>query len=335
MSTQVLVEYEPHVAAITALQAKYKNVVYDVATTEGYTGALCESKEFKKLFNQIDKVRVAIKAPALERCKQIDAQAKEFTAPLDARVKELEAMLSIQDEKDRIRVAAIESKIESIKSLPMRLIGTTSEHMIECKQELIETNPNDFAEFNHVADAAIKAALVAIQPMIEDRERTEHTAREQLKAQEAQRLELEKLREQQVAQQAVIDAERAKAAAEQKAAQDAIEAERRAIQAERDALERAERERLHAIQVEEARKQAAADALAKAESDRVEAERRASEAKSKADALRPEAEKFSNWIQAFIDAEPVLNDTNLAARAKSIVTRLAACKAEISAAVAA
>jgi hypothetical protein len=285
--------YNPLVASIAALQEKYKDVVYDMTTVDGVTSAMSELKEFKSLHSKVDKARLEIKRPILDIGNEIDRVGHEFKIPLKARIDELNAPIELFWENERVRVAAIESRIESIKSRPMTLLGKTSEYMRDCLQDLIETNSNDFQEYNHAAKAAIDATILLIEPIIEDRERIES--------------EMAKQACQQREQKAIIDAQ-----------QKEIDDARKQIQAEnnRIAQEKHDRENNERIALERA--EAAKAALIKADQDRVEREIREAEEKAKALALMPEVDAVVAWLELIIGSAPLVRDEKLARLVTSV-----------------
>jgi hypothetical protein len=296
-TSNVLTEYQPHVAAINVLQDKFKGCVYDVATAEGYEGAKFESKEFTRLFNQFESVRTEIKKPALELTRQIDAQAKEYTAPLKLRIDELKAMLAIEDEKQAIRQSELESQIAAIRATPLNMISQTSEVMQGAAQSILAIDANDFAEYAVAAKNAINEALSQLEPMIAQQHKIEAFESEQAVIAETLRIAQEKID----AQQAAIDAaEKAKndennrvlAAENERLAETA-----RAAQAEIDRLEK----------------------LAQYERDKVEKERIAAEAQTQAEALRPESAKVAQWLQACVDSAPNVTDDGLSKMVNAII----------------
>jgi hypothetical protein len=324
LPAQVLKDYAPHVDVLEAWKATHQNVVHDVTTVQGYEDALRDKKESKALFNTVDKVRKIIKADALKRCQDIDTQFKMFVAPVTDHMAIVEAQLAIQDEKTAIRIAAIESKIESIKTLPMRLLGKTAEHIRECLHELMGTNPNDFEEYNHAAKGAIDAAIPQIEAILEDRERLEIAEAKQRELAEESRQANEAIAVKQREQQAVIDAQ-----------QKEIDDARKEIQAEnnRIAQEKQDRENNERIALERA--EAAKAALIKADQDRVDREIRDAEEKAKAKALQPDIEKVISWVNdSIIATAPTVNDPVLAAWVSKIISGTAKHRDELKAQVA-
>src|SRR3990167_5126551 len=89
-STEVVVqltpiaEYSKTAAALADLANRYKSVVFDVATREGMLAAIKGRAEIRGYRVALEKTRVEIKAPALERARLIDTEAKRIKEALEA-----------------------------------------------------------------------------------------------------------------------------------------------------------------------------------------------------------------------------------------------------------
>ena len=120
-----IAEYSQTAAAMGDLRQKYEKVVFPVETTTGMKDALAGRKELRDIRVGLEKMRQEIKAPALERCRLIDAEAKSITSfiltledPIDQQIKaEEKRKEDIKREKERReaeRVSAIREKIDAI-----------------------------------------------------------------------------------------------------------------------------------------------------------------------------------------------------------------------------
>jgi hypothetical protein len=292
MTTEIT-EYTQTEAALADLRQRYKNVVFDVATTKGMDLARKSRAEIVKLRTSLESKRVEIKAPALERCRLIDAEAKRITAELLALEQPIDALIKAEEqrkaaeksEKERIereRIEGIQLRISAIMSAPAVLAGKSSAELAEAirlgKTEQIDES---FAEFQPQAQVANDAALARLREM--------HAAAVSQEAEQArikaEREELARLRAEQdkreaeecarIAAQAKADAEaRAKLEAEERAARERIEAEERAAKAARDEADRKARaEREEADRIARAQREAEAAKIA-AEQERIAAEQR-------------------------------------------------------------
>jgi len=94
MSENQIQEYSATEAALATFRQKYAQVVYAVTTPTGMRDALAARRELRECRVALETTRKRIKAPALEHCQQIDAEARRITAelvaledPIDAQVK--------------------------------------------------------------------------------------------------------------------------------------------------------------------------------------------------------------------------------------------------------
>lgn len=293
-----ITEYNKTVAELAKLKEKFAGATYEVATTAGMEAARRDRRELVTLRTDLEKKRIEIKAPALERCKQIDAEARRITAeiealekPIDDQIKAEEAKKeAIRIEKERQAAAAqkiLDDKIIEIGKLPLRCIGKTAEE-IQLFLATLEARPFG-GEFTGVtleraemakaeAIAEIKAALVAT---IEAEER-EAILKAEREAEEARQAELAAERERQAA------IEREEIEKQQRA--NAIEAERLRVLAEAEEARQAEARRIEQEAAEKLRKEQEAIEAARREEER--------QAAIKAEAARKEAEKKAKLAEA-------------------------------------
>jgi len=272
MTTQIT-EYSATVSGLAELRSRLGNVVYDVTTVTGMEKARKDRRECVTLRTSLEALRVKLKAPALERTRLIDTEAKAITAeivalesPIDSQIKAEEGRKEREkqerERKEAERLAAIQARIAGIRGYVTTAIGKTAISIAKMIEDLTATvvDEADYQELAYLGTQAKDETLAKL--------------REMYTAAIANELEAERLRVQ------------AQELAEQKAAQDAIEREatlrrqeeERAAKAALDAAAAAERKRLdnEARVAREAR--AAEDAKAKAERD--EQDRIASEARA-------------------------------------------------------
>ena len=74
-----IAEYSPTAAGLADLAHRFKNVVFDVSTTKGDKEARAARLELVRLRTGLEAKRKELKAPALERSRLIDAEAKRIT----------------------------------------------------------------------------------------------------------------------------------------------------------------------------------------------------------------------------------------------------------------
>jgi colicin import membrane protein len=252
--TTAIQEYSKTDAALADLASRFKGVVYDVTTVKGLQEARTARAEIRGYRVDLEKVRVEIKAPALERCRLIDAEAKRITSalveledPIDSLIKneekrkEREAMEKVMAEQRR--VDEIRARIEKIRQMPALCVGQSAEaiqHTLEAVQA--RDIGSDYAEFRVEAEDAKRSALAQLSVML---------AGVQAQAAEAERIKAER---EELARLRAEQAERERAGrealeADQRAAKAAREAEDSRIAQERAALER-EREKAEAARRE-------------------------------------------------------------------------------------
>lgn len=243
-----IAEYSTTAAELAKLKEKLAGAVYEVTTTAGMDTAKKDRRELVTLRTSLEAKRKEIKAPALERCKQIDEEAKRITGelmaleqPIDAQIKaEEERKAGIKAEEERIereRVAAIMERIDKIKALPLLMVSSSALELEEfiAKVEARQLG-GEFAEMIEVAESAKRETVASLRQMLAARlEQEEAEARIKLE-QEQEAARLEDLR---IEQEKAAAAERERLAAE-KAEQDRL----RAIEQEKLAAERAELEKL-------------------------------------------------------------------------------------------
>lgn len=309
MSTSI-VEYTETDSAIAELRNKYQGVVYDVAKFKHMAEAKAARAELREKRVALEKMRVSIKAPALDRCRQIDTEAKRITgelmaleSPIDEQIKaeELrkEREKAAKEQAEREAHAAVQARFDEVKGLPLQAVGKSSAQIRELIEEAELLDGNFDTEvltsaykFEHsIAVAALKEAL--------DRRVAEEVEAEKIKA---ERAELERLRAEQEAMRAEAErlaaAERDRQAAEARRLEDAARKEREAAErAAREAREEEQRridaERAEARKREDADRAAAAKKL-RAEQEAAEAERARLETERKAIAKREKEQAIAN-----------------------------------------
>lgn len=286
MTTQIA-EYSPTEAALADLRSRYEAVVFDTSTSKGMQEAIAGRAEIRGYRVDLEKERVRIKAPALERCRLIDTEAKRITAELEALENPIDSAIKAEQqrkenerlEKERLereRIEAINARFAAIKALPLGAMNATAseiQKIIDHAEAIDEASfPEDMqpaAKYEkRLAITSLRAALDA---------RNAHDA-EQVRIQ-AEREELAKLR----AEQEAVIAERERLAAlEAERIENEARAEHQRIAAERAEAQRIEDEKRaeekRAFEVEQAearkREQAAAEKLAK-ERAKLEADKKA------------------------------------------------------------
>jgi len=317
-----IAEYSQTAAALSDLRHRFLGVAFNVSTTKGMDEAKKARQEVKGYRTALENKRKEIKAPALERCRLIDDEAKTITAalleieePIDQQIKAEEARKEAEKaakaEAERQRVAAIRTQIDTIKNHAAFAVGKSADAILKILSgvEGFEIG-EDFQEFKPEAEQAKAETLDKIKALHEAQ--VQHESEQARIA--AERAELTRLRAEAEAREREAAAARAEqerkdreARAEQerkdREAREALEREQAAkLAAERAAHEaelRKQREAQEAELKAQREAQAKADAEARAAreaeekrlaAERAEIARQQAEAKTKADA---EAEKKS------------------------------------------
>lgn len=299
-------EYSKTAAALADLCQRYGKVVFDVTTTKGMDLARKGRAEIRCYRTALESKRVEIKAPALERCRLIDAEAKRIAAELVALEGPIDELIKAEEqrkanekaEKERIereRVSAIHERIAAFGSYAAEMVGrTTSGILTAIEASDVEWPIDDsFGEFKPQAQAAKDAAIAKLRELY-DAAIEQEAEQARIKA---ERAELAKLKTEQAQREAEerarVEAERKQLEADERATRKRIEAEEREARArileqqrkadkERAEADRIARERREAEEKQTRQRQAEEDARLKAERDRIEAERREMEAKARA-----------------------------------------------------
>lgn len=231
-----IVEYSKTEAALADLATRYKGVVFEVLTVKGMDAAKKARAELRDYRTSLESKRVEIKAPALERCRLIDAEAKRITSalvaledPIDAQIKAQEARRDAEKkEKERLEAERIAAEERAKKE--------AEEARMAAERAEIARQRAELEEAGRQARLKIEEEQRAARLKIEEEERKSRAAREE--ADRAARKVLEE-------KEAQIKAERDRLEAERRAAEDA----QRKLREEEEAKQRAERARAEAARL--------------------------------------------------------------------------------------
>lgn len=283
-TTTAIAEYSPTEAGLAELRTKYGDASrYDVTKAEGMNAAKEARRELRTVRTDLEKKRVEIKAPALERCKLIDSEAKRITAeieklegPIDAKIK------AEEDRKEREK--------EAVEAAKRALLEAAQRQQNELRNFVVQAVGHGTEEVAKLINVVRGYAIPENEHKVEVLTVQEQTLKQldgmyqRCKAQDA---ESRKLAE----ERAELERLRAKAAEEKAAADKAAQLERDKIEAER---QKAEKER-QALEAKAAAERKAADdaaAKARAEQDRLAAvAREKEEAKIRAERAKLDAER--------------------------------------------
>ena len=273
MSTAIA-EYSPTAAAMAELRNMYENAVFDVATPIGMAKAIAARRAIREPRIALEKLRKELKAPALERSRLIDAEAKELTQQLEALEGPIDAQIKAEEQRkadekaereriEREKLGALQRGVAAIRVNAVACAGKSAAFIshVRAALEILDIS-NDFGPLQGDAHAAKAETLATLNDM--------HAA---ALAQEAEaerlRIEREELEAQRKAQEEQAAKDRVELAKQQE-----IERQAAAIRAEEEAkakairdAEQAEIDRQRA-EIEEQRRKVEAERLAQEEAAR-------------------------------------------------------------------
>lgn len=349
-----VVEFNETALALSNLRERYKGLVVDVQTPKGLKEAKTFTFELRTLRTTLERRRKELKAPIIERGKQLDDEAKRITAeivaleePIDVQIKAEEARIEAARleklEAERLRVEAIQQKIQAIRDVPGSLVGKPSVIIAGQLVKLRETalDEAELAEHYLTATDALTAAIARVEQLLA----AQHEVEAEKRRQAERDAEMEAMRAKMAEQQRLIDeAAEAKRVEQERLAQverDRVAAEEAATRAAEQArldeiarVEREEQERIRAEQDEADRvRRAEQEADLQAERERQAAEQRKLDEQAaqlkrerEAAAAKAEADRLANLglreaAQAVVDhfAAEIANG-----RAPQVVADLAA-----------
>ena len=238
----------------------------------------------------VEMTRKELKADALEYGRAVDAEARKLTAILEPVEKHLQQQEEdFEAEKNLAKKAAenahkaeIEKRIFTLADLGF-VVNPLS--VAEWSEEEYQANLIDAREeFDERAKVEAERRRVETE---EKRKQAEESAKLA-----AERAEIDRLRSEQQAERLRIEKSRQDIAAEQRQLSEELVKEAERIEAGRRALEKAEYDRNHALEIEQVRKEAAEKARVEIEARLIREDiARGVAAKENEDRLRAEAEK--------------------------------------------
>lgn len=281
-----IVEYTATAAALADLERRIGKTVYDVSTAKLLEAAKKDRAEVRGYRVALEKMRVEIKAPALERCRQIDSEAKRITAVLERLEAIPHAAITAEEaRKEAEKQARIAAEVKRVADLQERVAELRGCQMLtpsdgsECIQQHIDDLQailvdESFQEFQQLAASTKSAGVERLTTLL-------GLARAHEAEQERLRLEREELALQRAAQAEAHRKERERIAAE--------EAEAKRIREQREA------ETLAAIRAHEQAAAAKRHRQAEEQAAKLRAEREAAQAEHAriaAENARLEAERL-------------------------------------------
>lgn len=316
-------EYSATESALGELRQRLAGVKYEVMTSAGMDLAKKDRRELVTLRTSLEAKRKEIKAPALERCQLIDAEAKRITTellalekPIDEQIKAEEARKE-EERAEKARVAAaaqkvLDDKILEIGKLPIRCIGKSADEiaLFLATLEAKEIGGEFTGETRARAEAAKAGAVEEIRTvhaaMVEAEAKAAALKAEQeaeAARMEEERIERERLaaieREANEKRQAELDEQKRLQDIEAARLKEIADAEAEKLRIEREAFEKEQREAREKEEAIEAEKRREAEA----EAARIREEERqaailAEQERIKAEKERKAAEKARKLAEA-------------------------------------
>ena len=227
-----IVEYSQTEAGLAILAERYRGAVYDVANADGMSAARKARADIKGYRVSLEKVRTEIKAPALERCRLIDAEAKRITTALLGLEEPIDGQIKAEENRvDAERQAKVRAEAEA-------MVKAEAARRAEEERKLAAERA-ELALRRAELEAEQRAAAAAEAESRRRIETAERASRERIEAE---------AREARLRQQAIDDVARQKRQAEE----ERLVSERREAELAAIAL-RAENERLRRAQEDAAR----------------------------------------------------------------------------------
>lgn len=114
--TTSIVEYSATNAALATLAERFKGARFDCLTSEGMEGAKRAEKELKGYLDELEAIRVEIKAPALKRSQDIDGEARRIGGALrDLRDPIVLQIKEVTEAEKRAKIAAEAAEAKRIE----------------------------------------------------------------------------------------------------------------------------------------------------------------------------------------------------------------------------
>jgi colicin import membrane protein len=290
-----IAEYSQTAAALSDLRHRYLGVAFNVTTTKGMDEAKKARQEVKCYRTALEAKRKEIKAPALERCRLIDDEAKTITMalleleePIDGQIKAEEARKEAEKaakaEAERLRIARHQAVILYLRGIPADVASESADKVLAALNELDALDiTSSLEEFQGQAQQTKDESLAKLREMhaaavAHEAEQARIKAEQEAEAARiaAERAELARLRAEAEAREREAAAARAEQERKDSEARQAVEAEQAAKLAAERAAQAEELRKQREAQEAEMRAQREAQAKADAEAA---AARRAEEAR--------------------------------------------------------
>ena len=188
-----IAQYDPTEAALTELESRYKGIVFDFSKKSSLNEAKEARTKLRDLRIGLENLRKKLKAPVLEKGRQIDLEATRITDRISTLetdiVTQVEAEEQRREEERQARAAAekerlerTQAKIENMRGMPLRAFDLPS-HLVEAilKEASAIVIDDDFGELKNLAQLVLDDVITTLKRLVESKRRVEQEA-ERLKA---------------------------------------------------------------------------------------------------------------------------------------------------------
>jgi len=159
MAARKLAVYKALEAELVAFEKDYGSIVVDCSTTKGMKSAKDCRKEIKDVRLNLEDLRKETKAPVLEKGKQIDKEAKEYTARLKVLEDKFDtAIKAIENAKEIAKQKELEDALAKVRELEDREAAIVAKEI-----ELGLREPEEAANTDEVSLPA-KASTSKLSP---------------------------------------------------------------------------------------------------------------------------------------------------------------------------
>jgi hypothetical protein len=260
---QVFAPFRKELTTLKRRAAKDAN--YDITTPAGMATAKDLKKQFAKIRTTAENIRKERKAPIVEIGKLLDTEYKKLET--DVREHEDRHALAIEQEAqrlaeierqkieaERVRVEQIESRLASIRGLPMKYAQADSETLAITVQELVEKrlDPAMYEEYLEDAVRALNTSIEELNQLHAAALGREAAARQA----EADRQELARLKAEQAERERIAAEEKAERDRQARLDREAAEAQAKELAAQQVAVQRQQQQMQEIMEIK-----AMADAL--------------------------------------------------------------------------
>lgn len=117
-----IAEYSQTASALSDLRHRFLGVAFNVSTTKGMDEAKKARQEVKGYRTALENKRKEIKAPALERCRLIDDEAKTITAALLEIEEPIDQQIKAEEARKEAEKAAING-LKAVRGMAAKYMG--------------------------------------------------------------------------------------------------------------------------------------------------------------------------------------------------------------------